>query len=45
MGKAQQNDFVKEGCKERQETDTRRMPPESLLFDLGSWADFGAFQL
>lgn len=21
MGKAQQNDFVKEGCKERQETD------------------------
>lgn len=45
MGKAQQNNFVKKGYKERQETATRRMPPESMLFDLGSWADFGAFQL
>lgn len=42
---AKLNGFVKEGCKGRQETAARRMPPESLLFDSRSRADFGAFQL
>lgn len=43
--KAKLNQLVKEGLKRRQRAATRRMPPESRLFDSGSKADFDAFGL
>lgn len=43
--KAKLNQLVKEGLKRKQRAATRRMPPESRLFDSGSKADFDAFGL